>query len=275
MKRYLVLFICALLLLPSLQVLAQTTQAIGTVTAWYLNVRVAPFASAERITTVSRGYTTSVIGRNADASWYQINLGSGTGWVNASYLAVTNSQTVPITYAITPPITPLPVSASAYVNVGALHIRSVPSPFNNVPLTFIVRNTVVTLVGRNLDASWYQVVLANGVSGWARSQYLTVTAGNVDTLPITSQTTNPSEPYSTVYAQGIVNTGALNIRRVPAFFGNIPITFVYQGTRFNILGRNADSSWYYVQTEHGTVGWARSRYITIISGTPANAPIVG
>lgn len=61
----------------------------------------------------------------------------------------------------------------------------------------------------------------------------------------------------------VVNTGALNVRSGPAPTYSI-VTVVYQGNVVTLLGRNADSTWAYVQTATAAVGWvsASSTYIT-------------
>ena len=123
--------------------LAQSTTATGTVTAWFLNVRTAPSISADRITTVANGYTAGVIGKNSDGSWYQIILPGGAGWVSGNYLTVTNAHTVPVTYNSQTVATPQ--VAGGLVNTGALNIRSVPSPTNNVPIKYVLRNTPLTI----------------------------------------------------------------------------------------------------------------------------------
>lgn len=69
----------------------------GTVTAYYLNVRNAPNPFATRLTVISRGQTYSVIGRTANSQWVQINVNGVIGWVNRSYMSVSNIFGVPIT----------------------------------------------------------------------------------------------------------------------------------------------------------------------------------
>lgn len=69
----------------------------GTVTAYYLNVRNAPNPFAARLTVISRGQSYPVIGRTANSQWVQINVNGVVGWVNRTYLNVSNIFNVPIT----------------------------------------------------------------------------------------------------------------------------------------------------------------------------------
>lgn len=73
--------------------------AVGTVTAYFLNVRSTPNPFIFNIVTIiARGQTYPVIGRNAAGTWYQISLGNGvTGWVSGYYFAVTNGAGLPVT----------------------------------------------------------------------------------------------------------------------------------------------------------------------------------
>lgn len=81
---------------------------------------------------------------------------------------------------------------------------------------------------------------------------------------------------TTQTATAVVNTGALNVRSGPALSYNI-VTVLYQGDVVNLLGRNADSTWAYVQTATAALGWvnASSTYITPsvpISSLPVVTP---
>lgn len=245
---------------------AQSTTAVGTVITGALNVREQPFATANIITTVTQGYTAGVIGKNSDSSWYQIILPGGSGWVSGHYLAVTNAHTVPVTYNSG---TTTPVVAGGFVNTGMLNVRPIPSPYNNTPLTQVALNTGLTIFGRNADSTWYKVVTPTNVQGWVRSTYITVTSGNISTLPIITDNT---PPVQSVYAYGYVNTGALNLRPVPSPFYNIPIRYYYRNTTVEIIGRNADSSWYQVRIGDA-IGWMRGKYIAITSGDIYSAPV--
>lgn len=264
----LVMAIIVMMLVGASVNLAQSTTAQGTVTAWRLNVRTTPSINATIIGQVGRGYTAGVVGRNDDASWYQIILEGGFGWVSGRYLSVTNAHTVPVTFTTTSAPTQ-PVLAGGLVNTGALNIRTVPSPTDNVPITYVLRNTPLTIFARNTDNSWYKVTTASNIQGWVRSRYVNVTSGDINSLPIITE-----EQPAPVTAQGYVNTGALNIRSVPSPFYNIPLRFILRNTNVNIIGRNADQSWYQVSVDN-TLGWVRSKYITVSNGNIASLPVTG
>lgn len=244
----------------------------GVVTTGLLNVRSAPTVNGAVLYTLPIGSQVGVAGRNADTSWYQIVTTAGAGWVNATYLSVVDAQRVPITVSSLPNT----ATASGYVNTGALNVRTVPSAVNNVPITNFPRSTRVSISGRSVDGQWYYVTVGDTV-GWMRGRYIVVDTGNVAELPVLTQEAPTSPPAGTVYATGTVNTGALNIRTVPSPFFNTPLFYVYRGTAMNIIGRNANSTWYQVSlpSQGNTIGWVRSRYVQVTGGNPALAPVTG
>jgi len=72
--------------------------ATATVRAFFLNVRSQPFFPAPRLTLIAGGQTYPVVGRNADNSWVQINVGGTIGWVRSTWVVVTPSlASVPVT----------------------------------------------------------------------------------------------------------------------------------------------------------------------------------
>lgn len=140
-----------------------------TVTTGMLNVRNAPNAITGAILTkIPRGAVYPVVGRNADASWWQVNVNGTVGWVNASYVRAANTGNVPVA-GTAPPVTqpqPTGFTATAIVNVN---MRSGPGTSFAVR-TVIPRGSQVPIIGRNAGNSWYQVNY-NGVEGWVSAAY--------------------------------------------------------------------------------------------------------
>ncbi len=268
MKRYLVSISLLLVMLMSAigTSLAQTptTNATGTVTAYWLNIRSAPSSNSTSLGVLQRGYSAGLVGKNADASWYQIILEGGTGWVSGAYLNVVNGHTVPVVTA------PNLESEAFYghVNTGALNIRPVASAVNNTPITTASRNERLGILGRTADNQWFKVRNSGNIIGWVRSSYLSLPAGD-PVIPILSDGTTPS-----VQVTGYVNTGALNIRSVPSPTNNIPLRYILRNTSVSVVGRTGDSQWYQV-TADGTTGWVRGKYITITNGNLSTTPITG
>jgi N-acetylmuramoyl-L-alanine amidase len=62
-----------------------------------LNVRSGPGLSYDILTVIGFGETYPIVGRNADGSWWQLNVNGLIGWVSGALIAVNNEQQVPIT----------------------------------------------------------------------------------------------------------------------------------------------------------------------------------
>lgn len=69
----------------------------ATVTADYLNVRAEPTLDGRILNIVAQGEIYAVIGRNADASWVQLNADGIAGWVSGAWITVLpDLQAVPV-----------------------------------------------------------------------------------------------------------------------------------------------------------------------------------
>lgn len=74
------------------------TGSTATVTTYFLNVRHIPaYPAGSILTRIARGQSFPVVGRNSAGTWVQINVNGIVGWVNASYVYVTNLSNVPVT----------------------------------------------------------------------------------------------------------------------------------------------------------------------------------
>jgi uncharacterized protein YgiM (DUF1202 family) len=259
------ILIIAALLAPMAMALAQTGNGIIT-NVGRLNVRTGPGTGFPVVTILDAGANVMLIGRNPDTTWLQIQLAGGTiGWVNARYV----TASIPIGSL---PVTTPGIVASASVHAHFLNVRSGPNVAYGVIAT-LSRGDGVGLLGRNFDASWAQVVLRDGRTGWVNSGWL-IPSVPISTLPITDGA--GGGPIPTPVPAGpsaLVTTGYLNVRFGPAATFGI-ITRVQQGTTVLLLGRNASGSWAQIQIIGGAVGWVNANYIR--PSVPLNTlPVTG
>lgn len=156
--------------------------ATGIVTAYFLNVRAIPDPiNGAILARVQRNEVYPVVGRNANSSWWQIRLGSGVlGWVNGGFLSVSNAAAVPVTDNSVPPGT---VTATATVTAFFLNVRDQPSAVFGRVLRVVSQGESFTVIGRNASASWWQVRLPDGTSGWVSGSW--VSTVNVQNVPVT------------------------------------------------------------------------------------------
>lgn len=288
-------FILLVLLFAALPIISQAQQTVtGYVNAGALNVRSAPHAiNSQPVTVIYEWTNVLLIGRNSDLTWYEVQLATGViGWVRSTYITVTQGNVANLPVSDSPCTTfpcpnepaPNPVvnppryggnSVQGYVNVSALNVRQSPNDYGNI-LAVIYQGTNVTLVGRNTSATWYEVQFGYGRSGWVNASYIAVTQGDIWALPITDTNVTPCNPVTcppTSTVTAYVNTGALNVRSVPNFYGNYPIAIIYRNTVVTVIGRNQDNTWWKVRLSNGTIGWSRSTYLNISSGTIGTVPI--
>jgi uncharacterized protein YraI len=136
------------------------------------------------------------------------------------------------------------------VNTGALNIRSGPGVSYNV-ITYVYRNTVLSLLARNADASWVKVATSTGVQGWVNARYI-LTSYPLSGLPIEG---------AAGAITGVVTGYALHVRSGPGT-GYAVLTSVYGGTVLTLLSRTYDATWLKVMLPTGTLGWVSTPYIS-------------
>jgi uncharacterized protein YgiM (DUF1202 family) len=253
---------------------------VAVVNTGALNVRSGPSPSFTILTTVYQGDVLSMLGRNADGSWIYIATPSNVvGWVNAKYVIPSTSiADLPIIGLITPtpppvvtatPAPPTAVPSSAVVTTGALNVRSGPG-LSYSRVDGVDYGQYVTLMGRNLDATWIKVVTPNGKQGWVNGKYIATTI-NMNTLPVLTQT-----------GTGIVVTGVLNVRSGPGPGYSI-LTSAPYGANMTLLGRTSDNRWLRLRAPDWTEGWSNGAYIAtsldlnllpVLAGPVPTAPAV-
>lgn len=163
------------------------------------------------------------------------------------------------------------VTAPAIVNTNSVRVYTSPD-INATVVDILGLNQVVTMLGRNADASMVYVRTPNSVLGWMQPQALTYTINLFDLAVVgggtpipnataTATSTATPQPSQPVNISGVVNTGALNIRSGPGVQYPV-IDAVYFGDTVILVGRNADSTWVNIQTADLVRGWVNARYIT-------------
>ncbi len=159
------------------------TGATLTVDTGRLNVRDIPNPiTGNVLTRISDGETYPIVGRNADRSWWQININGLLGWVSANYVDAFNVQNVPNTDTNDtdnpPPSTGIVGTATTNLNM-----RAAPG-IRNALIGRIPGGQSADLVGRNANANWYQVNY-NGLVGWVSATFLRLPSGiDLNNIPI-------------------------------------------------------------------------------------------
>lgn len=140
----------------------------GTLTI-KVNVRSGPATTYDSLGQLDAGTVVQVTVRDAAGVWVQILYPAapqGRGWVAAQYVTLAAGVEVPLD------VTPTPAGPTGRV-IQQLNVRSGPgTTFDSLGL--LQPGTVVTLIGKNATASWFQIDYPSGPSGhgWVTSQYI-------------------------------------------------------------------------------------------------------
>ena len=237
----------ALLLVALTGPLAAQEESTAEVATGSLNVRDTPdFLLGRVLTTIIRGETYPVIGRNLEGTWARLDIDGESGWVNARYVDAPGLDDAP--FSVNAAAAGI---INARVQTGRLNVRDFPHHQFGLVLTKVLNNTIFSVTGRNEDASWAQLDV-DGTSGWVNARYLL--APELEEAPEVAL----SAEELPVHAQ--VRTGRLNARHIPNFLGGEVVTKIRRGEILPVLGRNFDSSWAQLDID-GTTGWVNARYI--------------
>jgi N-acetylmuramoyl-L-alanine amidase len=255
LHRVLLISVLALGLLFGSLMSASAQAPIGTITsASVLNVRSGPGVGFGAIARINRGAVVTLIGRNADATWAQIQLASGAqGWINAHYMTPSVPlANLPVTYGTT--------VSNGVVSASFLNVRSGPSAGFGVVGT-LGQGEAVNLIARTEDSTWVQVQLSNGVQGWVNSSWIIANI-RIWTLPVAGTTSGvpTAPPPANASPTGIITAYRLNVRSGPGMNHGI-VTQVSQGQSVSLLGRTAFNDWLLIQAPNGFTGWINSNYV--------------
>jgi uncharacterized protein YraI len=141
-----------------------TWENMGTVTAYFLNVRTGPGTQYGILRRAVRGEGLRLVGRTADSRWYQVIDDPASGrfaWVSAGYVQFANSGRLPVAQAANP-------TYSEYVTLIAdATVYSGPNATQVIQPGQIFAGMTVIVIGRNADATWFQIRTDEG-AGWLR-----------------------------------------------------------------------------------------------------------
>lgn len=184
-----------------------------------------------------------------------------------------DGQSPPL-YIGAPPPPPSGSGVRAVVSFASvLNVRLGPGTNFGI-IDRIVRGTPLTLSQRNFDNTWVRGVTPTGLDGWVSGRYISITFGNVNSLPVAggpSYQPPPGVPqYTGVRAKVTSN---LRLRSGP---GTVypQIYTIEWGSIVDVIGRSGNNQW--LQVRYGTLtGWIYAPYVIIVSGSLGSVPVVG
>lgn len=237
---------------------APATSGTAVVTASSLNVRTGAGTSNNRIGSLPRGTSVTVLEKSGN--WYKVSSGSITGYVCGDYLKFTDTPSSAPVASAAPAATA--ASGTAKVTASSLNLRT-GAGTNNSIITAFPRNTVVTLIERT--GNGWAKVSANGRTGYVCEDYLAF--GDASAPAAAPAQAAPQS--SGLYA--IVNASALYLR-TGAGQSYSSITLMPRNTKVTVVEKG--SGWSKVTTPSGQTGYASNDYLKFSesAAAPAQAP---
>lgn len=238
-----------------------TFTCTGKVNTSTLNLRSGPGTGHSKVTTLSKGAAVKVL--SMEQGWYQVSADGKTGYVSMEYITLDAQQEQP-SQTTAPTQT---TRQSGQVNASSLNVRSGPGTgYSRV--TTLSRGASVTVTGE--ENGWYKIS-ANGKTGYASKQYITITASSAapdpqPTTPPTADEPAPAAPDTNTSSEqfGQVNASSLNVRSGPGS-SYTKINTLSSGTLVAITGE--ENGWYRILVGDET-GYVSKQYITITADAP-------
>lgn len=257
-----------------------------------VNVRTGPSMLFPVLGTAAQGDRGEILGVSPDSYWYAVKIpttvvGSGTAWVAADYVDLTNptGQALPVIIPpLLPPLLNFPVPPASAPQVSMLEsatLRSGPT------LEFPVYGVAPTgaraeVLGRSEDDQWWAVRMPaaytiDGV-GWVSKLYTQDSnTGGVPQIktPDLPDNISPAAPASG--APSLITIEPLNVRTGPGT--DYPsLGLVAIGSIMAVVGVSADGEYLVVnipaQIDPGGQGWLPARYVRTenVDGIPVITP---
>lgn len=235
--------------------------ATGKVNASSLNIRAKASTSSDKVGTVSKGATISILASSGD--WYRIQSGSVAGYVKKEYVTL---QAYP----------------TGTVNASSLNVRSSPSTTASA-VGKLKRGESVTITHTSGD--WYKIK-GGGITGYVKQEYIASTLGSTVSKPTaepedgeegTSAGTDApatNKPSGSAVATGVINTSNVNMRAKPSTSSDV-VGSLSKNTTVDIYASSGD--WYRIGLS-GVYGYVKKDYVRSIksagsTGTSTKSPL--
>jgi uncharacterized protein YraI len=148
-----------------------------------LNIRAAPSIFSERVGSVLRGQTYQVVGRDADARWFLLQLSGYQGWALGYYLFInTNEFNAPVVSDFVLGGNPAAATGVVAQSFATLRLRSAPNIYA-AQIGRITWGGAVAVTGQTAAGDWYRVIW-KGTEGWAASGFLRIVEGSIADVPV-------------------------------------------------------------------------------------------
>ena len=150
-----------------------------------LNVRSSPSLGGEVLTRIRRGQTYQVVGRDANARWFLLELGGYQGWAWGYYLYINGNEfNAPVRSATTAFGIPAGFNDTGVLiqTHATMRLRAEPN-VTSAQIGRITWGAFLPVSGRTAAGDWYQV-LWKGTLGWVYVGFADIVQGNFADIPV-------------------------------------------------------------------------------------------
>lgn len=167
-------------------------------------------------------------------------------------------------------------NAKAHVSDGvtSLNVRKGPGMDNSV-IGYLTKGTIVSVVGKDANTGWTEVLFDDGTRGYVSTKYITIDPSIPEATG--DETTTDSSQGDGKVGKGLVAAAVtafvntqnsnLNLRENPGI--DQPIKgHAIKGSTIKVLEEDKGNGWTKVELEDGTTGYVSTKYIRINKAIP-------
>ena len=218
-----------------------------------LAIRSGPGATHDQTGFIAAGSTTryDILGQDADTpAWYQVRHRAFVdGWVKADDAVETDGC-----LDLSPP-----PQAGLAATAQSCAVRDAPAPTGTVRATITDRAERYPVLAKDAaTAAWYRIRFSGSFSGWVQATCVQL-HGDGRNLPLAAAPTTDNRPRLSLAS---TTTAGLNLRTGPGEGHRILLTLPFNTTRYDILGKDADTAgWYEIRYGQGITGWVSGPHV--------------
>ena len=274
---------------PNIPVAILPTPAAGepAATALYdVSIYGGPGTNYVLYSTLRAGTNAKVTGKSEDGLWWGISIPiapTGTGWVDAAWVTVSNADNVSV--LPTPPVPPttemVPPGPSDPQAVAIANVYVRTGPGTNYPAYGLARTGATgRVIGKNEEGTWWVVRLdpakIGAGYGWLSGSYTQESnvenVQTIETPPVPESIAPPAPPSGVAIATTV---DYVNVRSGPG--SNYTVLAVASpGVTGQVTGKSSDGAWWQVKipTEVSAdgLGWVSAEWV--IAQNTDNVPVV-
>ena len=236
------------------------------------NVRKLPALADNVIGGVNVGESAQLLERTPNGLWYKVRTTRDEiGWVSASLLTIDATTTAAV---------PIATVVSVFGNGGLYEQPDLSS----TQLERVNIDEVVELLEKTAAGDWYRVRNLRDITGWVPTSLLGIPEDVAAKVPLqganptpVAEAAAPAAPTAPTVASGALTAAVAsggNVRRDPVVAADNVVGGVNVSETVELLGRNADSSWYRVRTIRSEEGWVSAALLTIVPAIASQVPVI-